>query len=218
MRTRTCILALGLSVCSVAAAYAIDLGNYGPTWPIAEPDFVEDLTNRVAAKVDSGEWAKIQSEAQQRILTNVRTPPPVEGLSVAQQARSWLFDPSIVLSESITDHEGRILFPAGLRVNPLEVVSLTEPLLFFDARDVRQIETAARLVDEYEGFVTPILVGGSWADLAQAWERQIFFDQQGVMVARLGIERVPTLVTQDGMALRLTEVPVGEVPAQERAP
>ena len=191
-----------------ASAEAIDLGVYGPTYPIAEPDFIVDLTDQVQSKVDSGEWAQIEREAQTRILNNVTTPPPVRGLDVAREARTRLFDPSIVLSESITDNHGRILFPAGLRVNPLEVVSLTEPLLFFDARDEDQLLIAVEVIDRYEGMVTPILVGGSWSELAQAWERQVFFDQGGIMAARLGLQYVPALVTQDGQYLRIDELPV----------
>lgn len=208
---RVCVAVIALAS---TAAHAIDLGVYGPTWPIAEPDFIADLTGQVQRKVDSGEWAAIQQEAQTRILRNVQEPPPVAGLSVARAARTWQFDPSIVLSESITDNHGRILFPAGLRVNPLEVVSLTEPLIFFDARDRAQILIAVEVIDRYEGAVTPILVGGSWSELAQAWERQVFFDQNGIMSARLGLQHVPALVTQAGPYLRIEELPVAGEGAQ----
>jgi len=37
----------------------------------------------------------------------------------------------------------------------------------------------------------------------------VFFDQQGLLVRRLGIRQVPALVTQEGKRLRIDELKVG---------
>lgn len=202
------ILAAGL----LGPAHAIDLGHYGPVYPIAEPDFIESLTASVQSRIEDGTWDRIKREAETRVLDSLAEPQPVPGLVRAEARRSWLHDPSIVLSESITDGAGRILFPAGYRVNPLETVDLPEPLLFFDGRDEAQIAAAVRLIDAHEGVITPILVAGSWQKLGIAWQRQVFFDQHGLLVERLGIRAVPALVTQDGLALRIEELDPEDVP------
>ena len=120
------MLLASLGTAIMAQAMAIDLGTHGPVYPIEEPDLLEALAAQVQQKIDSGEWARIQREAQTRVIQNAQAPKPVAGLGVSRQARPWTFDPSIVLSEAITDREGRILFPAGTRENPPDVVDLAE--------------------------------------------------------------------------------------------
>ena len=102
--------------------------------------------------------------------------------------------------------QGRLLFPAGTRKNPLEVVSLSKRLLFFDARDGRQVARARELIARYDGKVKPILTGGSYLDLMKAWRVPVYYDQQGTLTRRFGIRQVPALVSQEGMRLRVDEV------------
>lgn len=54
----------------------------------------------------------------------------------------------------------------------------------------------------------PILVGGSYLDLMKAWNRQVFYDQEGALVRKLGITAVPAIVSQEGNRLRIDEVVV----------
>jgi conjugal transfer pilus assembly protein TraW len=186
-------------------AGAIDLGRYGELHAIAERDVVEVMKEKMRQKVASGEWAKIRQGMQTRARAMLNDPPAVAGLATATAERSYLFDPSIVLSRPIIDPDGRTLFPAGTRVNPLEVVSLAQPLLFFDARDPRQRAVADRLRATHEEMITPILVAGAWESLSKTWQHPVYFDQQGLLVRRLGIQAVPALVTQEGTALRVVE-------------
>src|SRR5690606_32603632 len=111
------------------------------------------------------------------------------------------------LQTNVVDERGAVLFPAGTRKNPLEVVSLSKHLLFFDARDQRQVERARELIDRYQGKVKPILVGGSYLDLMKRWNKQVFYDQDGTLVRKFGITAVPAIVSQEGQRLRIDEVP-----------
>jgi conjugal transfer pilus assembly protein TraW len=98
------------------------------------------------------------------------------------------------------------LFAAGTRKNPLDVVSLSKHLLFFDARDRRQVTRARELIARYAGKVKPILTGGSYLDLMKAWRIPVYYDQQGTLTRRFGIRQVPALVSQEGARLRIDEV------------
>lgn len=83
---------------------------------------------------------------------------------------------------------------------------MSRHLLFFDARDAKQVAKAQELTALYQGKVKPILVGGSYMDLMKTWGRPVYFDQQGSLVKKLGITRVPALVSQEGRRLRIDEL------------
>ena len=103
---------------------------------------------------------------------------------------------------------GELLFAAGTQANPLDIVSLSRHLLFFDARDARQVRRAHQLVAHYQGKVKPILTAGSYLDLMKAWRVPVYYDQQGLLTRRLGITQVPALVSQEGLRLRIDELAV----------
>ena len=100
------------------------------------------------------------------------------------------------------------MFAAGSRHNPLDVVSLSRHLLFFDARDARQVSRARELIQRYQGQLKAILTAGSYLDLMKAWRTPVYYDQQGVLTRRLGIAQVPALVSQEGKRLRVDELEV----------
>lgn len=188
-----------------AAARAVDLGTLGPTYGIAEPHLLADIEKRLREKERSGELQRLMDEARARGIDAVRQPAPVEGLRATETARSFYVDPSFTLDRNVTDAGGRLLFAAGMRKNPLEVVSLSTRLLFFDARDQRQVAQARGLLAG-GARIKPILTGGSYLDLMKSWRRPVYYDQQGVLTRRLGIRQVPALVSQEGLRLRIDEL------------
>ncbi|WP_374365191.1 type-F conjugative transfer system protein TraW [Piscinibacter sp.] len=203
---RLCVLfvaVLGLTPLTRAE----NLGTIGPTYPIAEKSLLEVIMARLRAKEASGELKKLEQEARDRAAFAVNNPKPVSGLRRAEAPRTFYFDPSFTLQTNVVDERGAVLFPAGTRKNPLEVVSLSKHLLFFDARDPRQVARARELIDHYQGKVKPILVGGSYMDLMKRWNKQVFYDQDGTLVRKFGITAVPAIVSQEGQRLRIDEVP-----------
>ena len=81
-------------------------------------------------------------------------------ITKATKARSFYYDPSIVVPYAITDADGRLIVAPGTRVNPLDTVSLSKQLLFIDARDPAQVGRAKRFLDERGGRLKVILTGG----------------------------------------------------------
>lgn len=199
---------LAALLCVAPAAHAENLGAIGPTYSIAEKSLLEVIMSRLRAKEASGELRRLEQEARERAAAAVNSPKPVAGLRRAEAPRTFYFDPSFTLQTNVVDERGAVMFPAGTRKNPLEVVSLSKHLLFFDARDPRQIERARELIDRYQGKVKPILVGGSYMDLMKRWNKQVFYDQDGTLVRKFGITAVPAIVSQEGQRLRIDEVPV----------
>lgn len=199
------ILPIGLAL-AAASTCAADLGVLGPTYGIAEPHLLDFIQQRLRDSERRGELQRLMREAQVRGIDAVKHPPPVPGLRATETARSFYVDPSFTLDRHVVDAQGRMLFPAGTRKNPLDVLSMSRQLLFFDARDSRQLARARELMTRYEGQLKPILTGGSYLELMKAWQRPVYFDQQGTLVRRFGIRQLPALVSQDGRRLRVDEL------------
>ena len=140
------------------------------------------------------------------MIRAIEDPAPIDTVTKTTRARSFHVDPSLVVPYAITDAEGRVIVAPGTRVNPLDTVSLSKQLLFFDARDAGQVTRAQAIVNEHQGKVKVILTGGSYLDLMRRWKRPVYFDQHGQLVQRLGIRHVPALVSQDGKRLRIDEL------------
>lgn len=204
-------LSVCLTTCAAAlvvpGAHAVNLGTIGPTYGIAEPHLLADIERRLREKERSGELQRLIDEARARGTESVRRPAPVEGLRATDAARTFYVDPSLTLDRNIVDAQGRPMFAAGTRKNPLEVVSLTRQLLFFDARDPNQVRHARDLMGGPNP-VKPILTGGSYLDLMKSWRVPVYYDQQGALTRRLGIRQVPALVSQEGLRLRIDEMRV----------
>ena len=124
------------TVLSVLPAGAADLGVRGATWPVAEPDLLEQIETRLAAMQRSGEMARIEREARSRAQWRLEQPEPVPGIAPAREARSRLFDPAIVVERDIRLPDGTLIAAAGSRVNPLAGQPLSRDLLFVDGRRV----------------------------------------------------------------------------------
>ena len=187
-------------------ACAIDSGTIGPVYAIQEPHLLDFIRQRLEEKERSGELKKLEEHARGRAVHAVRQPTPVAGIKTTETARTFYYDPTFTLDRNVFDDRGNLLFAAGTRKNPLEIVSLTKHLLFFDARDKRQVTRARELLRFYNGRVKPILVGGSYLDLMKAWRTPVYYDQQGALTRRLGIRQVPAIVSQEGRRLRIDEL------------
>ena len=183
-----------------------DLGTLGPTYEITEPHLLDVIRNRLRAKEASGELAQLMRAAQARGIASVENPTPVPGLRSTQSARTFYVDPSFVLDRNVSDAQGRLMFAAGTRKNPLEVVSLSKHLLFFDGRDQQQVARALALMKQSTKPLKPILTAGSYLNLMKSWRVPVYYDQQGVLTRRFGIQQVPALVSQEGLRLRVDEL------------
>jgi conjugal transfer pilus assembly protein TraW len=201
------LILAGVLASLVGAATGADLGRLGPTYPIAEPDMIEAIKAELRAKQASGELDRYQNDAVTRAKASINNPPIVAGLVRAAERRTFHFDPSVRVDESLVDHQGNVVVPAGSVVNPLDYSAFNQVLLFIDGRDADQVAYAQRMLATDPRLVKPILVAGSPPALMEASNRRVYFDQQGLLTQRFGILRVPATVRRDGNRLLIEEVP-----------
>jgi len=207
------LFAAGLAMAAALAApcAAEELGAIGPVYPIAEENAVEMILARLREKERTGDLKRMQQEAVKRSVNSAKNPKPVQGLGLATTRAQRLLDPTVTYDHEIRTDEGRIVVPAGSRINPLLVTSLTKRLVFFDGRDSAQAEAVRKMVAKDGPKVKPILVAGSWFDTSKAWRTQVYFDQQGKLSQRFGVRAVPTVISQQGAFLLVEEVPAKEL-------
>lgn len=194
--------------CSPGAALAQDLGSYGNVWEIKEPDAIDQMKGKLSRMEKSGELRKMWEKHRDSQLAQIEEPAALPGISKASQPRVWSFDPTFTFGEDVTDHLGNVIVRAGTAVNPLRYTPLTKSLIFIDARDPAQVAFAKARSDANPRDKV-ILVGGSFLKLNRAWKRPTYFDQRGHLTTRMGIKRVPAVVTQKGLVLEIQEFVVG---------
>ena len=200
------VSAVAALLAAAAPARAADLGVRGQTWPVAEPDLLEQIEARLQDMQRSGELARLETEARARARSRLEEPEPVPGIVPARERRSRLFDPAITVERDIALPDGTPIAAAGARVNPLVSHALTRDLLFVDGR--REAEIAWALAHDRPAKI--VLLAGRPLDLSRRHGRPFFFDQGGRLAARFGIAATPALVEQAGSKLRITEIPLAD--------
>lgn len=186
--------------------YANDVGVMGETYAIIEMDFLDFIRSRIATMQQNGQWQSLQNRVQQDAVHYRDRPKPVTTLTRATETKTWKFDPSIVLDHDITTPEGRLIAPAGTRVNPLMTLSLSKALIFYNGDDDDQIKWALEQDKKLKGHDKLILVNGSVLDQERQFKKSVYFDQAGTLTIRFGIKHVPALIVQEGQRLKIMEI------------
>ena len=192
------------------AGYTGDLGAYGPTKEILEPDLIELMKERVAQI----NWEEKKKAARERFWTKQTYYP----LPVAQEYRERMIDPTVVARRDIKNHKGDILVFKGQRFNPMDQMPFNQLLVVFNGRDKDQVRKAKELRANTTEFqrVTMITteVDGSrgWDHMAEM-ERELdsaVYLLTPELLQRFHIERVPTTVTGKDKHFFVVEHPVKE--------
>jgi conjugal transfer pilus assembly protein TraW len=108
------------------------------------------------------------------------------------------------MERDIRDQKGNLIAPAGQRINPLDFVSIRQDLVFIDGDDSEQLAWATTRYTDLKAKI--IFVRGSPVEQMTAKKRRFYFDQQGKLTSRFGIEHTPAVVTQAGKVMRVSEV------------
>lgn len=169
---------------------------------------LETIDQRLQAMEKSGKLTRIEEDAKALHRSYVERPKGVH-LPRATQNRTYYVDPSITVPYNIKDHDGCIIHEAGTTVNPLDYMTLSEKLMFFDGDDPVQVEWARAIVDSDPVHIKPILTNGPVLSLMKEWQIRIYLDQRGQLLERFGILGVPAVISQDKHRLKVVEYSLG---------
>lgn len=203
---KTGLLVTLLAVLPGLPAQARDVGNFGPVWPIEEPDFLAEIIGRLKAMEADGGLAKMEKEMQDRTRAYVERPRGTDTLPTVQQARSFTVDLSIRLDQDLSDQNGVVFAAAGTVVNPLAHSAFRKTILFIDGDDPAQVDWAIGQGDETNSLI--VLARGAPLELMRKHGRRFWFDQDGIMIGRFQIAALPSRVTRADPVMLVEEVPV----------
>lgn len=182
---------------------AKDFGSFGKTYPIHEMP-ADHFIEKKIKNLSPVQKQRIENLLIEKTQQAVRRPRGFD-LPVVKQSSHRLLDPTIHFNEEIRDANNRVVIPAGQQLNPLDYVSLTQPLIFINGDDLLQKKWIQKNV--LKGML--ILIKGDPLKLEKELNREsIYFDQNGRLVERFSLVAVPSVIRQEGKYLRIDECAV----------
>lgn len=193
-----------LALFGAVPAMGQHLGVHGSLWEIQEEDGVAFLKRKVGDLVKDGTVEQMRADSTAKIKDAIVHQKPVPGYSVAATNQTRFFDPTVVLDKSVVNSDGRVIYPAGTKVNPLQYGGLSKRYVFIDGRIPAQIDFA---VSEKAKYPTDsvILIAGDWVAVSKKIGTQAYYDQSGALTRRFKLNKVPSIVSQDGLRIKIEE-------------
>ena len=175
-----------------------DLGIHGKLYEIKEEDMLS-YVRRKAGAIDmqalrESMEKKFEESYAEHSLVSLDVPS-------ATEERVRYVDPSVVVRNPLYDHTGKMISPAGI-VNPLDHISLSKSIIVLRED---QLKRALKKIKGKRRKPILILTDGD-IQRASSLAGQIVYKASPFMLRRLQIEKVPSLVTQDGRKLRVEEL------------
>ena len=180
-----------------ARALGKDLGVHGKLYEIKEEDMLS-YVRRKAGEIDM----RALRESMEKKLEEFYAQHSLVSLNVpsATEERVRYVDPSVNVRNPLYDHTGKMIFPAGI-VNPLDHVSLSKNILVLRED---QVKKALEETDK-RGEKPILLLTDGDTRRASSLAGQMVYKASSFMLRRLKIEKVPSLVEQEGRKLRVEE-------------
>jgi len=185
---------------------AKDFGVEGATYPILEMDALTLIENRLQEAQDNGEIDAMNEVFARNAIKSAHRPKPVKGLINAQVYRTFLVDMSQEMEQNIYDHQGNLVVAKGTVVNPLKHRNVRRHLAFIDGDNEEQVKYAIEYAKEHPTKI--IMTNGEPFKTGAKHQVRFYFDQTGEHVKRFKITALPSVVYQDGLFMRVEEIPL----------
>lgn len=169
---------------------AKDLGTYGPVFEISEKNLLDQIMEKLQEAQSSGAMEALQKDIQNKMTQRFYYSLKRDEAPRATNYKSWTYDPSVMVSEDLKDHRGKVFAKKGTRINPLDQVSFGEDMILINGEDPEQVEWAQSQVGKI------ILVRGQPIKLEEKILKPIYFDQQGVLRKKFNLQVFPVRISQ----------------------
>ena len=180
------------------AEVTTNLGTVGTTYPIIEPDVVEQLKERAIHRSTS-EQRQLLGQLQKYQPTNMHPLPR------ATANRSFPVDMTYTLEHDLRDGKGKIIYPKGFTFNLLDYVPFSEGLVIIDGDDPEQVEWFCKSPYARNHRARLLITGGYAYELSRQLQRAVYY-LTDVMAKRLQLAAVPAVVVREGDKLWVREI------------
>jgi type-F conjugative transfer system protein TraW len=190
-------------------AVAKDFGIEGAQFPIREESASVTIQNKLAEAKASGLIDKKNQEFAAAVKKRAARPKPVERMAHAQVYRTFLVDMSKPNPKDTLDKDGNVKVPKGTLINPLAQPGfhVTKHIVVIDGDRQEEVEYAVAYAKEHRSKI--VLVKGAPFQLrGELKNNDIFFDQSGVIVRNFQLTVTPSVIYQDGLSMRVEEIPL----------
>ncbi len=186
---------------SFVSGQTVDLGQVGNTWSVIEQDVTEELKTTARKSFDA---------AIGDIRRNIKKYQPAEGvyrLPPCEKNASFAVDMTWTLGRDLRDGNGKIIYPAGYRFNPLEYVSFTQILVVLDATNPDQMAWFTQSPYGTDGRVLLLLSDGYAFDVMSRLNRPVYYLSKTI-AERLKLRSVPSVVHSVNKKMEVFELNV----------
>ncbi len=196
------ILTIFFYIFSASTVYSktlIHLGQLGKTWAVMEKDVTAEMQAAAEKNFDT---------AIKEIEQKLKKYQPEEGvyrLPACKKKGSFLVDMTQTITEDIKDGEGRTIYPAGYRFNPLDYVPFSLIIVVLDATDPYQIQWYKKSSYKDKSNVFVMLSDGYASDASLELKQPVYYLSK-LMAERFNLRSVPSIVLRDGGSLRVYEI------------
>ena len=218
---------------SLNISHSKNLGQYGHVFPIIEINMLDFIYDRLTYLEQTGVLGKLKKEAIERVKQSIVRPPAIK-LPTTTQPKTFYHTPSFTLEADIVDYQGHVLYTKGTTYNamdprtyPAELgKSITLPkysdhLLFFDGDDIQQVNWVHDYIDTLDHNQQRyriILTNGNIKESIKTFNRPVQFNQQGWITQKLGIQHLPSVVTQEHVRFKIEEINVSRFSLKPKKP
>jgi len=176
-------------------AATITVGSYGATYPIAEPDAMLEIEQ----KVNSVDKEKIGRELVKSFKSFA--PKDLVKLHPASKSFSYYPDLSFILDHEIprVDGNGKIvgvLYPKGYKFNPVEYLKGDPPVLVvFNGNSARELKWVKQNYQKKSN-VMFCLNEGDWQKVSKELGTQVYY-LKAIMAEKLNLKNTVSVVSRD---------------------
>jgi len=182
-----------------------ELGVFGATYPVAEPDALEEIQAR-AKEVN---WGAFFNDKKMKHLVESYKPAHLKPLPRAKRGRTFTVDLTATLDQDIPDGKGGTLYPRGYRFNPLEYVSLPSTLVILNGEDPGQVRWFK--TSRFSGDVSVLLLlsDGAYQQVSGELKRSVYYAPPKIL-ERLRISALPAVASQKGRVMEVEEIVIDQ--------
>ena len=110
----------------------VDLGNFGPVYPVIEENVIEMMKRRLAGiDMEGKKKAAVEGFWKKQVYVDLKP---------ATKDERWLIDPTVKAIGDVVNPNGDVLAYKGQVLNPLETVTLPLTIYVIDAKNIQQLE------------------------------------------------------------------------------